>query len=106
MNERPRKRIDGFAAAGLALVKKVGPSIRTGGLTRLMRRLVNEWLSIKAYTGVDRSCYGWAILDPSGVRVLSGYAPSRAAAVLAAERAIWRLQQTRGIKSAKQQRLK
>jgi len=38
--------------------------------------------SIKAHTGVDRSCYGWAILDPSGVRVLSGYAPSRAAAVL------------------------
>jgi hypothetical protein len=33
MNERPRKRIDGFAWAGLALVKKVGPSIRTGGLT-------------------------------------------------------------------------
>jgi hypothetical protein len=72
MNERPRKRIDGFAGAGLALVKKVGPSIRTGGLTRLMRRLVNEWLS--AYLGVDRSCYGWAILDLPGVRVLSGYA--------------------------------
>jgi hypothetical protein len=59
--------------------------------------------SITAHTGGDRSFYGWAILDPSGVRVLSGYAPSRAAAVLAAERAIWRLQQTKGIKPAKRQ---
>jgi hypothetical protein len=63
--------------------------------------------SINAHTGRDRSFYSWAILDPSGVRVLSGYAPSRAAAVLAAERAIWRLQ-AKGIKSSKrqQQRLK
>ena len=33
------------------------------------------------------SDYGWAILDANGERVLTGTAPSRIAAVLAAERA-------------------
>jgi hypothetical protein len=35
--------------------------------------------------------YAWAVFDQAGERVASGSAPSRAAAVLAAERAIWRL---------------
>jgi hypothetical protein len=33
------------------------------------------------------SDYGWAILDANGERVLTGTAPSRVAAVFAAERA-------------------
>ena len=39
---------------------------------------------IISHVGAD---YGWAILNANGERVSSGTAPSRAAAVLAAERA-------------------
>jgi hypothetical protein len=39
---------------------------------------------IISHVGSD---YGWAILDANGERVSSGTAPSRAEAVLAAERA-------------------
>jgi hypothetical protein len=41
------------------------------------------------------SNYGWAILDADGERVSSGIAPSRADAVLAAERARLRIREAK-----------
>jgi hypothetical protein len=49
----------------------------------------------KRYTSKVRpehAGYVWGVLDADGRCVKSGYASSRAAAVLAAEKAIWRLE--------------
>jgi hypothetical protein len=51
---------------------------------------------IISHVGSD---YGWALLDPTGERVSSGTAPSRAAAVVAAEQARWRIRQAEGDRS-------
>jgi hypothetical protein len=45
-----------------------------------------------------RSFYSWTVLDPVGNRVKFGNTPSRAEAVLAAEKAIWQLQQAKPAK--------
>jgi hypothetical protein len=39
----------------------------------------------------EATFYDWEVLDEAGNRVINGFAPSSAAAALAAERAIWRL---------------
>jgi hypothetical protein len=54
--------------------------------------------NISMHTGGGRSFYSWTVLDPVGNRVKFGNTPSRAEAVLAAEKAIWRLQQAKPAK--------
>jgi hypothetical protein len=47
--------------------------------------------SIRAESGGGRPFFSWVVMDSGGNRVRSGTTPSRAAATLAAERAIWQL---------------
>jgi hypothetical protein len=54
--------------------------------------------NISMHTDGGRSFYSWTVLDPAGNRVKFGNTPSRAEAVLAAEKAIWRLQQAKSAK--------
>src|SRR5262249_1346328 len=62
------------------------------GLERMAKSYTTN---ISMHTAGGRSFYSWTVLDPVGNRVKFGNTRSRAEAVLAAEKAIWRLQQTK-----------
>jgi hypothetical protein len=79
-------------------VSRLGAARRNSNPVHIERMAKSYTWNISVHTGGGRSFYSWTVLDPVGNRVKFGTTPSRAEAVLAAEKAIWRLQQPKPAK--------